>query len=109
MSCVNASSVNASSCIALIVAAGTGQRFGAERPKQYLDLAGQPFCSARWRPSGAPKVSAVRVVINPAFRDLYDAAVAGLDLPEPVAAEPPARIRCATAWRRWPSRHRIWC
>ncbi|MBK3732385.1 bifunctional 2-C-methyl-D-erythritol 4-phosphate cytidylyltransferase/2-C-methyl-D-erythritol 2,4-cyclodiphosphate synthase [Azospirillum brasilense] len=74
-----------SSCIALIVAAGSGQRFGAEQPKQYLDLAGQPVLrrtvEAFRRHS---KVSAVRVVINPAFRDLYDAAVAGLDLPEPV-------------------------
>ncbi|KAA0683961.1 bifunctional 2-C-methyl-D-erythritol 4-phosphate cytidylyltransferase/2-C-methyl-D-erythritol 2,4-cyclodiphosphate synthase [Roseomonas genomospecies 6] len=75
-----------SSCIALIVAAGSGQRFGAEQPKQYLDLAGKPVLrhtvEAFLR---HPKVSAVRVVINPAFRDLYDAAVAGLDLPEPVA------------------------
>ncbi|AWJ87581.1 bifunctional 2-C-methyl-D-erythritol 4-phosphate cytidylyltransferase/2-C-methyl-D-erythritol 2,4-cyclodiphosphate synthase (plasmid) [Azospirillum sp. TSH58] len=86
MSCVNASSVNASSCIALIVAAGTGQRFGAERPKQYLDLAGQPVLLRTVEAFRRhPKVSAVRVVINPAFRDLYDAAVAGLDLPEPVA------------------------
>lgn len=86
MSCVNASSVSASSCIALIVAAGTGQRFGAERPKQYLDLAGQPVLRRTVEAFRRhPKVSAVRVVINPAFRDLYDAAVAGLDLPEPVA------------------------
>ncbi|MCW2243349.1 bifunctional 2-C-methyl-D-erythritol 4-phosphate cytidylyltransferase/2-C-methyl-D-erythritol 2,4-cyclodiphosphate synthase [Azospirillum canadense] len=73
------------SCIALIVAAGSGQRFGAERPKQYLDLAGKPILR---RTAEAflrhPQVSAVRVVINPAFRDLYDVAVAGLGLPEPV-------------------------
>lgn len=75
-----------SSCIALIVAAGTGQRFGAEQPKQYLDLAGQPVLRRTVEAFRRhPKVSAVRVVINPAFRDLYDAAVAGLDLPEPVA------------------------
>ncbi|MDQ2102243.1 bifunctional 2-C-methyl-D-erythritol 4-phosphate cytidylyltransferase/2-C-methyl-D-erythritol 2,4-cyclodiphosphate synthase [Azospirillum isscasi] len=75
-----------SSCIALIVAAGTGQRFGAERPKQYLDLAGQPVLRRTVEAfKRHPGVSAVRVVINPAFRDLYDAAVAGLDLPEPVA------------------------
>lgn len=80
------SSINASSCVALIVAAGTGQRFGAERPKQYLDLAGQPVLRRTVEAFRRhPKVSAVRVVINPAFRDLYDAAVAGLDLPEPVA------------------------
>ncbi|WP_432613458.1 bifunctional 2-C-methyl-D-erythritol 4-phosphate cytidylyltransferase/2-C-methyl-D-erythritol 2,4-cyclodiphosphate synthase [Azospirillum brasilense] len=85
-SSLNASSLNASSCIALIVAAGTGQRFGAERPKQYLDLAGQPVLRRTVEAFlRHPKVSAVRVVINPAFRDLYDAAVAGLDLPEPVA------------------------
>ncbi len=74
------------SCIALIVAAGSGQRFGAERPKQYLDLAGKPILrhtvEAFLR---HPQVSAVRVVINPAFRDLYETAVAGLGLPEPVA------------------------
>ncbi|AWJ91283.1 bifunctional 2-C-methyl-D-erythritol 4-phosphate cytidylyltransferase/2-C-methyl-D-erythritol 2,4-cyclodiphosphate synthase (plasmid) [Azospirillum baldaniorum] len=86
MSSLNASSINASSCIALIVAAGTGQRFGGERPKQYLDLAGQPVLRHTVEAFRRhPKVSAVRVVINPAFRDLYDAAVAGLDLPEPVA------------------------
>ncbi len=75
-----------SSCIALIVAAGSGQRFGAERPKQYLDLAGKPVLRRTVEAFlSHPKVSAVRVVINPALRDLYDAAVAGLDLPEPVA------------------------
>ncbi|MBB3264253.1 2-C-methyl-D-erythritol 4-phosphate cytidylyltransferase/2-C-methyl-D-erythritol 2,4-cyclodiphosphate synthase [Azospirillum sp. OGB3] len=75
-----------SSCIALIVAAGSGQRFGAEQPKQYLDLAGQPVLRRTVEAFRRhPKVSAVRVVINPVFRDLYDAAVAGLDLPEPVA------------------------
>lgn len=74
------------SCIALIVAAGSGQRFGAERPKQYLDLSGKPVLR---RTVDAflrhPQVSGVRVVINPAFRDLYDMAVDGLGLPEPVA------------------------
>ncbi|HYD68828.1 bifunctional 2-C-methyl-D-erythritol 4-phosphate cytidylyltransferase/2-C-methyl-D-erythritol 2,4-cyclodiphosphate synthase [Azospirillum sp.] len=74
------------SCIALIVAAGSGQRFGADRPKQYHDLAGRAVLrhtvEAFLR---HPRVAAVRVVINPDHRDLYDAAVAGLGLPEPVA------------------------
>lgn len=74
------------SCTALIVAAGSGQRFGAERPKQYLDLRGQSILRRTVEAFlRHPQVSAVRVVINPAFRDLYDEAVAGLDLPEPVA------------------------
>ena len=75
-----------SSCTALIVAAGSGQRFGAEIPKQYLDLVGKPVLRRTVEAFlRHPRVKAVRVVINPAFRDLYDAAVAGLGLPEPVA------------------------
>jgi len=74
------------SCTALIVAAGSGQRFGAERPKQYLDLAGRPILRHTVEAFlHHPQVSAVQVVINPAFRDLYETAVAGLALPEPVA------------------------
>lgn len=71
-------------CVALIVAAGTGQRFGAERPKQYLPLAGRPVLRRTVEAFLAhPRVTAVHVVIGSDFRDLYDAAVAGLDLPEP--------------------------
>jgi 2-C-methyl-D-erythritol 4-phosphate cytidylyltransferase/2-C-methyl-D-erythritol 2,4-cyclodiphosphate synthase len=74
------------SCIALIVAGGSGQRFGAERPKQYHDLAGQPVLRRTVEAFlRHPAVSGVQVVIQPAHRDLYDTAVAGLDLPEPVS------------------------
>lgn len=72
-------------CVALIVAAGTGQRFGAERPKQYHDLAGRPVLRRTVEAFlNHPAVAAVQVVIDPAFRDLYEEAVAGLPLPEPV-------------------------
>ena len=74
------------SCVALIVAAGSGERFGGDRPKQYQDLGGRAVLhhtvSAFLRHDA---VGAVQVVIQPAHRELYDAAVAGLDLPEPVA------------------------
>ncbi|CAO3422548.1 bifunctional 2-C-methyl-D-erythritol 4-phosphate cytidylyltransferase/2-C-methyl-D-erythritol 2,4-cyclodiphosphate synthase [Azospirillum endophyticum] len=73
-------------CIALIVAGGSGQRFGAERPKQYLDLAGKPVLRRTVEAFlGHPQVTGVRVVIDPTWREAYDAAVAGLDLAEPVA------------------------
>ncbi|ACI97575.1 bifunctional 2-C-methyl-D-erythritol 4-phosphate cytidylyltransferase/2-C-methyl-D-erythritol 2,4-cyclodiphosphate synthase [Rhodospirillum centenum] len=72
-------------CIALIVAAGRGERFGSDIPKQYLPLAGKTVLrhsvEAFLR---HPGVTGVRVVINPEHRDLYDAAVAGLGLPEPI-------------------------
>ncbi|CAO3406599.1 bifunctional 2-C-methyl-D-erythritol 4-phosphate cytidylyltransferase/2-C-methyl-D-erythritol 2,4-cyclodiphosphate synthase [Azospirillum largimobile] len=76
----------APACIALIVAGGSGQRFGAERPKQYLDLAGKPVLRRTVESFlSHPQVTGVRVVIDPAWRDAYDAAVSGLGLPDPVA------------------------
>ncbi len=71
--------------VALIVAAGRGTRFGGERPKQYLTLAGHPvlrYSLAAF--AGHPEISAVRAVIHPDDRDSYDEAAQGLDLLDPV-------------------------
>jgi 2-C-methyl-D-erythritol 4-phosphate cytidylyltransferase/2-C-methyl-D-erythritol 2,4-cyclodiphosphate synthase len=74
------------SCVALIVAAGSGERFGGDIPKQYQDLAGSPILRRSVLAFlSHPQVGKVQVVINPQHRDLYDAATAGLDLPEPVS------------------------
>jgi 2-C-methyl-D-erythritol 4-phosphate cytidylyltransferase/2-C-methyl-D-erythritol 2,4-cyclodiphosphate synthase len=76
-------------CVALIVASGRGQRFGGALPKQYQPLAGQPVlrhCLERFRRH--PRVGAVRAVIDPADRALYDAAAQGLDLLAPAAGGP---------------------
>ena len=73
------------SCIALVVAAGRGHRFGGEVPKQYLKLGGIAVlrhCLERF--VNHPRVGAARVVIHPDDRALYDEAVAGLDLPTPI-------------------------
>lgn len=76
-------------CTALIVAAGRGLRFGGDLPKQYLPLAGQPILRRTLQAFlRHPQISGVRVVIDPAYRDLYDEAVAGLDLPPPIAGGP---------------------
>jgi len=72
--------------IALVVAAGRGQRFGGTLPKQYQHLAGRPILA--WTLAAFarhPGVNGVRAVIHPDDRDLYDQAAAGLDLLEPVA------------------------
>ena len=72
-------------CVALIVAAGRGHRFGGEMPKQYRMLAGRPllrYCAEAF--ARHPKIDAVRVIIHPDDRALYDAAVEGLDLLPPV-------------------------
>src|ERR1043165_1765997 len=72
-------------CVALIVAAGEGERFGGSVPKQYQDLAGSPILRrsvlAFLR---HPAISKVQVVINTKHRKLYDEAVTGLELPEPI-------------------------
>jgi 2-C-methyl-D-erythritol 4-phosphate cytidylyltransferase/2-C-methyl-D-erythritol 2,4-cyclodiphosphate synthase len=70
---------------ALIVAAGRGHRFGGEIPKQYAMLAGRPVLrhaiDSFRRHSG---IDEILVVIHPDDRPLYEQALGGLKLPEPV-------------------------
>jgi 2-C-methyl-D-erythritol 4-phosphate cytidylyltransferase/2-C-methyl-D-erythritol 2,4-cyclodiphosphate synthase len=72
-------------CIALIVAAGRGHRFGGELPKQYRLLGGRPLL---WYSAAAfsrhPGITAVRAVIHPDDHELYARATEGLCLLEPV-------------------------
>lgn len=71
--------------VALIVAAGRGQRAGGGVPKQYRMLAGQSVlrrsCTAFLE---HPWIASVRVVINPDDRAGYDEATAQLALLPPV-------------------------
>lgn len=71
--------------IVLVAAGGRGERAGGGMPKQYRLLAGEPVLRRtirallqRFRPAD------IRVVIDPAHRALYEAAVVGLGLPEPI-------------------------
>jgi 2-C-methyl-D-erythritol 4-phosphate cytidylyltransferase/2-C-methyl-D-erythritol 2,4-cyclodiphosphate synthase len=71
---------------ALIVAAGAGVRAGGGVPKQYRQIGGVPLLRhAVLRLLRHAGIDGVTVVINPDQRASYDAAVVGLDLPEPVA------------------------
>ena len=66
-------------CAALIMAAGSGERFGGETPKQYRLLAGKPVLRRTVETFlGHPAVDRVRVVINPAHRELCLAALRDL-------------------------------
>ena len=72
-------------CVALVVAAGRGRRFGGQKPKQYRTLGGQPL--VRHAVSAFlthPRVDAVRPVIADADRPLFEAAAAGLTVLDPV-------------------------
>ena len=82
--------------VALIVAAGRGERFGAAVPKQYACLGGMTVLRrsilAFAQESG---IDAIRVMIGPDDRDRYDQATDGLDLLPPVtgAATRQATVR----------------
>lgn len=76
---------NKKNIVCLIVAAGTGQRFGGNMPKQYTPLLGRPIL--RWSIDTFrqhPMISAVHVVIHPDHLDLYQQAAAGVTLPAAV-------------------------
>ena len=74
-----------SACIALVVAAGRGTRFGGEQPKQYRMLGGQALLRhSLARLAAHPRIDHVRVVYHPGDHNLYEAAVDGLDLLRPV-------------------------
>ncbi len=78
-----------STCVALIVAAGRGRRFGEGTPKQYLDIGGRPMLRHALATFAAHVgVNAVRVVIHSDDRELYDIAATGLNLLEPVTGGP---------------------
>src|SRR5512134_1747238 len=73
-------------CAALLVAAGQGERFGGDIPKQYQPLCGEPVLRRAVRPFiDHPGIDVVGVVVRPTDKALYDGATAGLQLLDPVA------------------------
>jgi len=71
-------------CVSLVVASGRGERFGGGLPKQYRRLAGRPVLRHCLQSFAAhPRIDAVRAVIHPEDRALYDEAAQGLALLEP--------------------------
>lgn len=86
---------------AVIVAAGTGERFGGSLPKQYRPLAGSTVLRRSVEAfRGSGRFDDVVVVIRDEHRDLYEAATAGLDLPGPVTggATRQDSVRAALEW-----------
>jgi 2-C-methyl-D-erythritol 4-phosphate cytidylyltransferase / 2-C-methyl-D-erythritol 2,4-cyclodiphosphate synthase len=71
--------------VALIVAAGRGERAPGDVPKQYRPLAGRPVLRRTIEAFlGHPAVDGVQTVIHVDDRSLYEAATAGLRLNAPV-------------------------
>jgi 2-C-methyl-D-erythritol 4-phosphate cytidylyltransferase/2-C-methyl-D-erythritol 2,4-cyclodiphosphate synthase len=77
------------SVYALVVAAGRGSRFGGAVPKQYLALGGASVLRhAVAALAEHPRISGVLVTIRPEDREVFDCAVAGLDVMSPVPGGP---------------------
>lgn len=73
-----------SKCVALIVAAGRGHRFGGEIPKQYRTINNKMILSRTIAIFCAhPAISAVKVVIHPDDLPLYRCATENLSILEP--------------------------
>ncbi|WP_243389707.1 bifunctional 2-C-methyl-D-erythritol 4-phosphate cytidylyltransferase/2-C-methyl-D-erythritol 2,4-cyclodiphosphate synthase [Arboricoccus pini] len=71
--------------IALIVAGGSGNRFGGAFPKQYVDLDGVPILRRTAQAFiSHPAISRVLVVIGPGHDEFYRRACGDLDLLPPV-------------------------
>src|SRR5215213_11471675 len=71
--------------VALIVAAGRGERFGGTLPKQYAGLDGMPVLRRSILAFvNHPSIDGVRAVIGAEDAPLYAGAAAGLDLLPPV-------------------------
>ncbi len=63
----------------LIVAAGSGQRFGGAVPKQYQSLAGKPLLRHSLETFAAhPEIAGILVAIHPDHRAMYDEATDGI-------------------------------
>ncbi|MPY68494.1 MAG: bifunctional 2-C-methyl-D-erythritol 4-phosphate cytidylyltransferase/2-C-methyl-D-erythritol 2,4-cyclodiphosphate synthase [Alphaproteobacteria bacterium] len=72
-------------CAALVLAGGSGRRFGGEVPKQYLPVGGVPVIRRAVEAFMAhASIDRVQLVIRPEDIELYNAVFDGLALPPPV-------------------------
>jgi 2-C-methyl-D-erythritol 4-phosphate cytidylyltransferase/2-C-methyl-D-erythritol 2,4-cyclodiphosphate synthase len=70
--------------IALLVAAGSGNRVGGNLPKQYARLAGKPLLAHALDHLRHDLIDEVQVVIGPGQEALYTNAIGGRTLPPPI-------------------------
>lgn len=72
------------STLALIVAAGSGERAGGSVPKQYRTVAGKALLAHAIDQLSHPAIGAIQVVIGEGQEALYEAAIGDRALPAPV-------------------------
>lgn len=72
------------STLALIVAAGSGERAGGSVPKQYRTVAGKALLAHAIDQLSHPAIGAIQVVIGEGQEALYEAAIGDRALPAPI-------------------------
>src|SRR6185503_4898511 len=78
---------------ALVLAGGTGDRFGAEMPKQFVRLAGEPILLRSVRAMIAAGIDDLVVVTHPSWLPETSALLDGAELPVPVRIVPGGATR----------------
>jgi 2-C-methyl-D-erythritol 4-phosphate cytidylyltransferase len=78
---------------AILLAGGSGDRFGAERPKQFVRLAGEQILLRSLRAIAGAGVDAIVVVAHPDWLDDTRSVIAGAGLPVPTTAVAGGRTR----------------
>lgn len=79
------------SVVALVVAAGSGTRFGGPVPKPLAELAGRPVVAVAVESLAAGGCSAATVLVSPGMREVFAEALA--DSPIPVSLAEGGRTR----------------
>ena len=78
---------------AILLAGGSGDRFGAERPKQFVRLAGEQILLRSLRAIADAGVDSIVVVAHPDWLDETRSVIAGAGLPVPTNAVAGGRTR----------------
>ncbi|HEX5241398.1 MAG TPA: bifunctional cytidylyltransferase/SDR family oxidoreductase [Candidatus Limnocylindrales bacterium] len=78
---------------AMVLAGGSGDRFGADMPKQFVRLAGEPILSRSLRAIASAGVDQIVVVAHPSWLRETEELVAGLALSTPTSIVPGGMTR----------------
>jgi 2-C-methyl-D-erythritol 4-phosphate cytidylyltransferase/2-C-methyl-D-erythritol 2,4-cyclodiphosphate synthase len=80
---------------AVIVAAGSGDRAGGEKPKQFQDIGGKPVLYHSLETfSEHPEIGRVQAVIGPTQQNLFRDSAGHLDVPPPVIGGTTRQASC---------------
>ena len=91
---------------AVLVAAGSGKRFGPGADKLFLEVAGRPVIAHTWsRFDRVPGIDEVIVVVRAGMEPVFEELAAGLDLQKPWRLTPGGAERQDSVWNGLQATH----